>query len=93
MTYRGEERRSESNVRDKPAESAIKINNILTALVLGVMSWVGVNIEQMKNEIKDISKISAVNTANIQTLSQRLEHHLQQHENYELNTYRKGVKQ
>ena len=41
-------------VADRPTESGIKINNILTALVLGVMSWVGLNINHLKDSLADI---------------------------------------
>jgi hypothetical protein len=49
-----EERRAVTDVRDIPAENGVKINNVLTFLVLAVMSWVGYNINTMKTDIAEM---------------------------------------
>ncbi len=60
----------------------IKINNILTSLVLGVMAWVGINIDVIKNDVGTIrteTKLNAQsilnNTKRIHSISQRLVKH------------------
>ncbi len=60
----------------------IKINNILTSLVLGVMAWVGINIDVIKNDVGTIrteTKLNAQsilnNTTRIHSISQRLAKH------------------
>jgi len=65
MTYKGEERRKISEVSDRPAEAGIKINNIISALILGVMAWVGVNIETMKRDLATVSTVTQLNKSDI----------------------------
>lgn len=36
---------------DRGTEVSLKLNNILTALILMVMSWIGVSIEGLKREV------------------------------------------
>lgn len=50
-------------VSDKPAENGIRINNILTALILIAITWVGTSIES----IKDTLAIQAKNQAVLET--------------------------
>lgn len=63
--YQGDERRAEQEFRDRPAESGIKINNIISALILGVMGWVGVNIEVMKKDMSTMTSIVSVHESRI----------------------------
>lgn len=64
------------DVQDKPAEIGIKLNNILTALILMVMSWVGVNITTLKEDIGEIKTEFAVGKNDIQHLKERLRSHI-----------------
>ena len=80
--YKGEERRKVIIVHDKPAESGIKLNNILTALVLMVMSWVGLNIDRMRDDISDLRTKSSVQQVSIQELEARIDRHIQRHERH-----------
>jgi len=66
-----EERRKANFVYDRPAETGIKVQNILTALVLGVMGWVGLNIENIKTNVGDIKLESKLNTKEIASLKER----------------------
>lgn len=59
-------------VTDKPAEVGIKLNNILTAMILMVMVWVGASIESIKSDIKDVTALQMVNGTEIVNLKARL---------------------
>lgn len=63
-------------VQDKPTEVGIKLNNILTALVLMVMSWVGYNINTMKDHIAVIRTDSAVQAVQLTYIADRLDRHI-----------------
>ena len=52
-----------NEVQDKQTETGIKINNIISALILMVMSWVGYNIEDMKKAISMMSTAVQLNQA------------------------------
>ena len=52
-------------VKDIKAEQGIKINNILTFLVLAVMTWVGGNIELIKRDMSAQSTSIKLNEAQI----------------------------
>lgn len=47
-------------VADKLTESGIKVNNILTFMILGVMSWVGLNIMNMKDSMAHLQTKDAI---------------------------------
>lgn len=70
------ERRKFLDVHDKPAEVGIKLNNVLTALVLMVMSWVGYMINDMTKNIGVIATASAVNQVQIDNNTKRIEQHI-----------------
>ena len=70
------ERRQEVIVVDKTTEHGVKIQNILTALVLGVMSWVGWNINTMKDDISGIREIARINERELQHLNRLLQSHI-----------------
>lgn len=54
------------NVADKVTEVNVKLSNILTALVLMVMSWVGVNIAQTKDLISNaLTEIAVIKIENV----------------------------
>lgn len=63
-------------VEDRSAEVGIKLNNILTALVLMVMSWVGINIQVMKTTQAETMRIDAVQTEKLINLRERLDAHI-----------------
>lgn len=62
--------------RDKPAETGIKLNNILTALILGVASWVGVNIEYIKEKTNELHIEIKANASELKFQRYILEKHL-----------------
>ena len=66
----GEKERYTQTVQDKPAENGIKLNNIISFLILGVMAWVGYNIEEMKKNLAETVTSTAVNSAEIKHLQQ-----------------------
>ena len=39
------------DVNDRPAESGIKLNNIISALILAAILWVGSSIESIKDKL------------------------------------------
>lgn len=59
-------------VSDKPAEVGIKLNNILTALILAVMMWVGSSIETIKSDIAEVTAAQRVNDTKINHLDYRV---------------------
>jgi hypothetical protein len=63
-------------VADKPTETGIKLNNILTALVLMVMSWVGFNINHLKDSLADIQVSTSVQASEIAHNKERFERHI-----------------
>ena len=70
-------------VQDTSAEQGIKINNIIQSLVLGVMAWVGININTMKDDISGIRETTKVNAVEIINLKYQLNEHLRRHGNKE----------
>jgi len=74
-----QERRKKLEVQDKPTEVGIKLNNILTALVLMVMSWVGYMINDMNKSIGVIATVAAVNQNQLANIEKRLDTHLRSH--------------
>ena len=70
------------DVTDKPAEVGIKLNNILTAMILMVMGWVGWNINDMKESLAQIKIDDALMANEIMHLHQetkQLNDALQEH--------------
>ena len=66
-------------VVDRPTEVGVKINNILTALVLGVMSWVGLNINHMKDDIADMRTDTRVQQNELKHVNKTLTNHIKMH--------------
>jgi len=60
------------NVEDRPTEKGIMYNNILTFLILAVISWVGVNITQMRDSLSEIKTTGAVMKTDIKYLDKRV---------------------
>lgn len=42
------------DVNDRPAESGIKLNNIISSLILIAIVWVGSSIETIKDKLTDV---------------------------------------
>lgn len=64
------------DVRDRPAEVGIKLNNILTALILGVMGWVGYNISDMRDSLAQVRLDDALMANEIMHLHEQFDKHL-----------------
>jgi len=74
-------------VVDKVTEVNVKLSNILTALVLMVMSWVGFNINALKDHMAEaLLQIAVIQRANehqdedIKKLEMWRESHIELHE-------------
>ena len=65
------------DVRDRPAEVGIKLNNILTALILMVMGWVGWNINDMKTSLSQMKIDDALMANELLHLHETLENHIE----------------
>ena len=63
-------------VQDRPAEVSLKVSNILQSLVLGVMAWVGINIQSMGKDISEIRTELALNKNEISHLRADLREHI-----------------
>jgi len=66
-------------VQDRPAENGIKINNIISFLILSVMAWVGYNIEDIKKNVATTITITAINKADIKHLQDDFAEHKRNH--------------
>lgn len=73
------ERRSEVVVVERTLETGIKLNNVLTFLVLGVMSWVGFNIDKMKTDMGAIRTDVTVQANELKHIKQRMDEHVKNH--------------
>ena len=73
------ERRKEIVVVDRPTEVGVKINNVLTALVLMVMSWVGYNIDSMRTQISEVNTSLKLQKQGHDYLKDRFDRHLEDH--------------
>lgn len=62
-----------NEVQDRQAENGIKLQNILTFLVLAVMTWVGTNIEIIKKDMAANQLETRLNSAGIIALSKRVD--------------------
>jgi len=74
------ERRALLNVVDKKTEMGVGLNNVLTFLVLSVMTWVGVNINSMNDKISMVITKEAVTASNLENLKNRLDRHVNTHQ-------------
>lgn len=57
-------------VQDKKSEFRALVNNILTFLILAVMTWVGTNITQMRDSLSSLTTSSAVVNIEIKHLKE-----------------------
>jgi len=53
-------------IQDKQAETGLKLQNIMTFIVIGLLSWAGLSLEAIKNEISQINIGIAVNIKDIE---------------------------
>lgn len=60
-------------VVDKRLEQGLSLNNILSFTLIGVMSWVGLNIENIKEELSEANAMNRVQTVRITTLEKRVD--------------------
>jgi len=73
---------NEKNGKDKPqrvtdpgVEIGINLNTIFTGLMLGVVSWVGFNIEKIKDNIGDVTTAVAVTQEETRALRRDVDRH------------------
>jgi len=66
-----------NQVQDKPAEVGIKLNNLLTSILIGVCIWVGTEIRTMGNDIAEIKTANAVDRTEMKYLRERLTRHIE----------------
>lgn len=74
-----EQRRSESPVSDARAERGITISNFLGACALALMSWIGINIDYIKNTMAIFQTEIAVNKTSIEHNKEIITNHLNGH--------------
>ena len=55
-------------VQDKKSEFRALVNNVLTFLILAVMTWVGGNITIMKDDLADLSTNTALVNLEIENI-------------------------
>lgn len=75
---------SAQQVTDKPTETGIKLNNILTCLILAAILWVGSSIEEIKVNVAEVTAFQMVNSEKINQHETRLnknEHRIARVEN------------
>ena len=73
----------------------IKMNNILTFLVLGVMAWVGVNIDVIKNDVGTIRTETKLNAQSILNNKHRINvvaERLAKHEEKDYSLFRETLR-
>lgn len=64
-------------VQDRQAEVGIKLNNVLTSLILMVMAWVGWNINDMRESLSQMRVDDALMENEIIHLHETLEAHIE----------------
>jgi len=64
------------NVTDRPVELQGMAQTILTFLLLGVMSWVGINLEKVKDNTAENNKAIAVFTVHLENQRQIMHTHI-----------------
>lgn len=60
------------DVVDKRMEQGISLNNILSFVLVGVMSWVGLNIENIKEQMAKANAMNQVQTVRIDAIESRV---------------------
>lgn len=64
------------NVTDRPVELQSMAQTILTFLLLGVMSWVGITLEKVKDNTAENNKAIAVFTVHLQNQRELFHQHV-----------------
>lgn len=72
-----EERHETTIVQDRPTEDGIKLNNILTFMILAVMTWVGANITVMKDSLAEVQLEGAVRKSEIIFINEKVDRHIE----------------
>jgi len=62
------------DVSDRPTENGVKLNNVLTGMILAAIIWVGTSIEAIKDDISKVVTAQAINTTKIKALDRRVGH-------------------
>lgn len=62
-------------VRDRPLEVGVNLNTIITAVMLGVMSWVGFNIESIKDKVGEFTAVIAVVQKDVDNMRRDIDRH------------------
>jgi len=57
------------DVTDKPAERYLNWQVIIQSGILGIMGWVGINIDKIKENIGQLNTVSQVNRTSIKNNS------------------------
>lgn len=65
-----------AEVQDKPTEIGIKLNNVLTAITIAILVWIGTSILSVKEEVGNLRTDIAVGQTNIEHLEEKLEEHI-----------------
>jgi len=65
----------EFNVKDGLAERGIKLNNVISSGIFGVLAWVGVNIDTMKESIADVKISDGIMKSEIIHLHEKVDDH------------------
>lgn len=61
------------SVQDKPAEVNLKLNNVLTGLVLAAILWVGNSIIDIKDIIASLDKTMSLQARDITYLEEKVD--------------------
>ena len=64
-------------VQDKPAEASIKLNNVLTAVTIAILLWIGTSILDVKDEVASLRTDNAVSTSEMSHLREMLRNHVE----------------
>jgi len=70
------ERRAIVQVADRPIELQSMLQTVLTFLLLGVMSWIGITLEKVKDNTAENNKAIAVFSVHLENQRQRMHDHI-----------------
>lgn len=82
MTMSNEFEQETTKVSDKPLEVGLKLNNVLLFLIIAVMSWVGINIDRLRDDLAKISTATTVNSVRIDALEKDFQAHINRAETH-----------
>jgi hypothetical protein len=64
------------DVHDKPTEVGIKLNNVLTAMTVAILLWIGTSLISVKDEIAAMRTELAVGEVEVEYLQRQLDEHI-----------------